>query len=53
MEYQLTLTQNEIDIVVEGLGQLPLKMSLIVFQKVQQQVLEQQSCVENIGLVAK
>lgn len=39
----LTLSQHDINVLVEGLGQLPLKVSVATFQKVQQQIVDQQS----------
>jgi hypothetical protein len=37
----LKLTDQELAIVIEALGQMPLKLSVAVFQKIQQQVVEQ------------
>ena len=38
MEYTLKLTQQEIQILSTALGELPLKMSLNLFGKIQTQV---------------
>jgi hypothetical protein len=41
MTYQLTLTQQEIQVLTMGLGELPLKLSANLFSKIQQAVSEQ------------
>lgn len=38
MEYTIKLTAQELQAVVQGLGELPLKVSLNLFTKIQQQV---------------
>ncbi len=39
--YTLKLSQNDVTAIMEGLGQLPLKVSVATFQRVQQQILQQ------------
>lgn len=41
MEYTITVTQQEIQILFQGLGELPLKATLNLFAKMQAQVSEQ------------
>jgi len=43
MEYTLKLSQQDIQIISQALGELPLKMVVNVFGKIQQQALEQES----------
>ncbi len=38
---KLELTQQELDIVVAGLLELPVKVSLVVLQSIEKQVVEQ------------
>lgn len=42
-EYNLKLLSTEIDVIGEALAELPLKKSLPVFQKIQRQVIDQQT----------
>jgi hypothetical protein len=41
MEYEIKLTQQEIGLIYQALGELPLKMSLNLFGKLQQAVARQ------------
>ena len=41
MEISLKLSDEELKLVLAGIGELPLKLSANVFQKVQKQVLDQ------------
>lgn len=41
MKYKLELTQQEIQIISAGLGELPLKVSANVYGKIQEQVRRQ------------
>jgi hypothetical protein len=41
MEYTLTLTQQDVQIIINGLGELPLKVAANTFAKLQKQVAEQ------------
>jgi hypothetical protein len=35
MEYELKLTQQELNLIYQGLGELPLKLSVNIFGKLQ------------------
>jgi hypothetical protein len=41
MEIQLLLTEQDIRVIVDGLGELPLKVAGPVFTKIQQQLIAQ------------
>ena len=41
MEYEIKLTQQELQLLFQGLGEIPLKVTLNLFSKLQQQVQEQ------------
>jgi hypothetical protein len=41
MEYTLILTQQDAQIIVNGLGELPLKVAANTFAKLQKQIAEQ------------
>lgn len=55
MEYNLKLSQQEIQIISAALGELPLKVSIALFGKIQQQVInidnEKSIPVENLSIV--
>ena len=42
MDYTLTLTAQEVNTILAALGELPLKATLAVFGKIQEQVRSQQ-----------
>jgi len=42
-EIKLILTQQDVGIIFQALGELPLKVSGAVFSKIQTQILEQQN----------
>lgn len=41
MDYDLKLTQQDIRVIFQGLGELPLKTSLAVFNKLQSAIAKQ------------
>jgi hypothetical protein len=41
MTYTLTLEQAEVQVIIQALGELPLKATLTAFAKIQQQVTAQ------------
>lgn len=41
MEYDLKLSQQDVQIIVGALGELPLKISAIAYANVQRQIIEQ------------
>jgi len=43
MDYTIKLSQQELQIISQALGELPLKMTLAVFASIQNQVKEQDS----------
>lgn len=45
-EYKLTLTEQEVNILIAGLGKLPLEVSIVVWQKIKQQVESQQTSTD-------
>jgi hypothetical protein len=43
MEYTIKVTDQELQAILQGLGELPLKLSLNLFGKIQQQIHESQA----------
>jgi len=41
MDYKITISQQDIQTLFQGLGELPLKISINIFGKLQQQIQEQ------------
>ena len=46
MEIKLLLTEQDIRVIVDGLGELPLKVAGPVFTKIQQQLIAQPKAPE-------
>lgn len=43
MDYELKLSQEQVQVIVNALGELPLKVAAGVFNSIQQQVIAQES----------
>lgn len=43
MEFDLKLTKNEIELLYQALGKLPLEVSGVLFTKIQHQVIKQEA----------
>jgi len=41
MKYTFTFTQQEIQIISAGLGEIPLKTSIVLFSKIQNDIIKQ------------